>query len=108
YLISFRNRRSSDLHYRYTDAARMAKAAISEQKSGDPLVTRIRALRRRKVPGWGVFTNKELQGGGSVSDYGCHFIDLAFWLLNPPVLVEVIGKTYNRLSTTSNQVKKCG
>src|SRR5699024_11565547 len=65
--------------YRYTDAARMAKAAISEQKIGDPLVTRIRALRRRKVPGWGVFTNKELQGGGSLIDYGCQFIDLAFW-----------------------------
>lgn len=95
-------------HYRYTDAARMAKAAISEQKIGDPLVTRIRALRRRKVPGWGVFTNKELQGGGSLIDYGCHFIDLAFWLLNHPVPVEVIGKTYNRLSTTPNQVNEWG
>src|SRR5699024_8697685 len=41
-------------HHRYTEPARMAKAAISEKKIGDPLVTRIRALRRRKVPGWGV------------------------------------------------------
>src|SRR5699024_7623962 len=79
---------------------------ISEQKIGDPLVTRIRALRRRKVPGWGVFTNKELQGGGSLIDYGCHFIDLAFLLLNHPVPVDVLGKTYNRLSTTPNQVNE--
>src|SRR5699024_2643625 len=95
-------------HYRYTDAARMAKAAISEQKIGDPLVTRIRTLRRRKVCGWGVFTNKRLQGEGSLIDYGCHFIDLAFWLLNQHVLVEVRGKTYKRLSTTLNQVNEGG
>lgn len=95
-------------HYRYTEAAYMAKKAIQEQKIGDPLVTRIRAMRRRKVPGWGVFTNKELQGGGSLIDYGCHFIDLAFWLLNHPQPVEVIGRTYNRLSTTPNQVNEWG
>src|SRR5690625_4638259 len=95
-------------HYRYTDAARMAKAAISEQKIGDPLVTRIRALRRRKVPGWGVFTNKELQGGGSLIDYGCHFLDLALWLLNGLEPVEVIGSTYHRLSKTPGQINEWG
>src|SRR5699024_107055 len=95
-------------HYRHTDAARMAKAAISVQKIGDPLVTRIRTLRRSKVPRRAVLTKKELQGGGSLIDYGCHFIDLAFWLLNHPVPVEVIGKTYNRLSTTPTQVNEWG
>src|SRR5699024_5957370 len=95
-------------HYRYTDAARMAKAAISEQKMDDPLLTRIRALRRRKAPGRGVFTNEELRVGGSFIAYDCHFFYLAFWLLNHPVAVEVIGKTYNRLSTTPNQVNEWG
>src|SRR5699024_1067154 len=95
-------------HYRYTDAARMAKAAISEQKIGDPLVTRIRALRRRKVPGWGVFRRKELQGGGSLIDYVFHFIDLAVWLLHRPVNVEVIGKTYNCVSTAPLPVNEWG
>lgn len=95
-------------HYRHTDAARMAKEAMQAQQIGDPLVTRIQAMRRRKVPGWGVFTNKELQGGGSLIDYGCHFIDLAFWLLNYPEPVEVMGRAYNRLSTTPNQVNEWG
>ncbi|HLR53814.1 MAG TPA: Gfo/Idh/MocA family oxidoreductase [Pseudogracilibacillus sp.] len=95
-------------HYRHTDAARMAKEAMQAQQIGDPLVTRIQAMRRRKVPGWGVFTNKELQGGGSLIDYGCHFIDLAFWLLHYPEPVEVMGRAYNRLSTTPNQVNEWG
>src|SRR5699024_12765918 len=62
----------------------------------------------RKWTDWVVFTNKLLLGGGRFSDYGCHFIDLAFWVLNHPVPVEVIGKTYNRLSTTPNQVNEWG
>src|SRR5699024_6155410 len=95
-------------HYLYTDSACIAKSAISEQKIFDTFVTSIMALLRCKVIGCGVFTNKELQGGGSLIDYGCHFIDLAFWLLNHPVPVEVIGKTYNRLSTTPNQVNEWG
>src|SRR5699024_9498161 len=99
---------STGYHYRHTDAARMAKEAMRAQQIGDPLVTRIQAMRRRKVPGWGVFTNKELQGGGSLIDYGCHFIDLALWLLHYPEPVEVTGRAYNRLSTTPNQVNEWG
>src|SRR5699024_11238747 len=67
-------------HYRYTDAARMAKAAISEKKIGDPLVTRIRALRRRKVPGWGVFTNIEIRSGGRLIDLLEHLIDISVYV----------------------------
>lgn len=93
-------------HYRFLESAMLAKKASID--IGEPLVTRVQALRRRKVPGWGVFTNKELQGGGSLIDYGCHFLDLALWLLDNPKPVEVIGKTYNRLSKTPNQVNDWG
>lgn len=95
-------------HYRHTQAARTAQAAINAGVIGDPLVTRVQALRRRKVPGWGVFTNKELQGGGSLIDYGCHLLDLSMWLLGDSQPVEVIGKTYNRLSKTPNQLNDWG
>lgn len=95
-------------HYRYTDAAQVAKRSVNEGEIGDPLVTRVQALRRRKVPGWGVFTNKELQGGGSLIDYGCHLIDLSLWLLGDPKPVEVMGTTYNRLSKTPNQINDWG
>lgn len=95
-------------HYRFTDAALTAKSAIDEGVVGDPLVTRVQALRRRKVPGWGVFTNKGLQGGGCLIDYGCHLLDLSLWLLNDSSPIEVIGKTYNRLSKVPNQINDWG
>ncbi len=95
-------------HYRFTDAAITARRAIDEGVIGDSLVTRVQALRRRKVPGWGVFTNKQLQGGGSLIDYGCHLLDLALWLQTDAKPVEVLGKTYNRLSQTPNQINDWG
>jgi predicted dehydrogenase len=95
-------------HYRHMKQSRAAKQAILDGEVGDPLVTRVQALRRRKVPGWGVFTNKELQGGGSLIDYGCHLLDLSLWLLGDPEPVEVVGKAYNRLSKTPNQVNEWG
>ncbi|WP_099159572.1 Gfo/Idh/MocA family protein [Virgibacillus ndiopensis] len=95
-------------HYRYTEVAQVAKQAVLNNEIGEPLVTRVQALRRRKVPGWGVFTNKELQGGGSLIDYGCHLLDLALWLLGNPEPVEVMGTTYNRLSKIPNQINDWG
>ncbi|MCG7339328.1 Gfo/Idh/MocA family oxidoreductase [Staphylococcus sp. ACRSN] len=95
-------------HYRFTDAAQTAKKAIDNGVVGDSLVTRVQALRRRKVPGWGVFTNKTLQGGGSLIDYGCHLLDLSLWLLNDAKPVEIIGKTYNRLSKSPTQINDWG
>ncbi|MGI2314211.1 Gfo/Idh/MocA family protein [Staphylococcus cohnii] len=96
-------------HYRHTDAAIAAKKAINNGDVGNPLVTRVQALRRRKVPGWGVFTNKSLQGGGSLIDYGCHLLDLSLWLLGSQIRpVEVIGKTYNKLSKQPEQLNDWG
>ncbi|MCF3945002.1 Gfo/Idh/MocA family protein [Oceanobacillus alkalisoli] len=93
-------------HYRFLESVQLAKQTMKE--IGDPLVTRVQALRRRKVPGWGVFTNKELQGGGSLIDWGCHFLDTALWLLDEPTAVEVAGTTYNILSKTPNQLNEWG
>ncbi|MBM7605069.1 putative dehydrogenase [Metabacillus crassostreae] len=93
-------------HYRFMKNAQAAKKLMTEV--GTPLVTRVQALRRRKVPGWGVFTNKTLQGGGSLIDYGCHLLDLAIWLMGSPKHIEVNGSTYNTLSKTPNSVNQWG
>ncbi|MCR1835885.1 Gfo/Idh/MocA family oxidoreductase [Oceanobacillus caeni] len=93
-------------HYRFIESVQLAKQTMKEV--GDPLVARVQALRCRKVPGWGVFTNKQLQGGGSLIDWGCHFLDAALWLLDEPNAVEVTGTTYNRLSKTPNQLNDWG
>lgn len=95
-------------HYRYMRESQAAKKIIDKNEIGRPMVGRVQALRRRKVPGWGVFTNKELQGGGSLIDFGCHFLDLSLWLLGSPKPVEVIGNTYNVVSTMPDQVNQWG
>ncbi|WP_206427808.1 Gfo/Idh/MocA family oxidoreductase [Bacillus sp. FJAT-42376] len=95
-------------HYRYMKESQAAKKVMITEEIGTPLVVRIKALRRRKVPGWGVFTNKELQGGGSLIDYGCHLLDLALWLIGNPKIVDVTGSTYNALSKIPNQVNLWG
>jgi predicted dehydrogenase len=93
-------------HYRFMQQAQAAKKMMGEV--GTPLVARVKALRRRRVPGWGVFTNKELQGGGSLIDYGCHLLDLALWLMGNPKQVSVNGRTYNALSKIPGQVNLWG
>ncbi|WP_419954268.1 Gfo/Idh/MocA family protein [Neobacillus niacini] len=93
-------------HYRFMKEAQAAKKAM--QEVGTPLVVRVQALRRRKVPGWGVFTNKILQGGGSLIDYGCHLLDLALWLMGNPKHTTVTGTAYNTLSKMPNQVNQWG
>lgn len=95
-------------HYRFLKDSQAAKKLVTENEIGEPIVARVKALRRRKVPGWGVFTNKELQGGGTLIDWGCHFLDLSLWLLGNPEPVEVIGTAYNRLSKIPNQVNQWG
>lgn len=95
-------------HYRFGPEAQIAKQMMENHEIGDPLVCRFQALRRRKVPGWGVFTNKELQGGGSLIDYGCHLLDLSLWLLGNPKPLEVMAKTYDRLSKAPNLTNEWG
>ncbi|MBT2690673.1 Gfo/Idh/MocA family oxidoreductase [Bacillus sp. ISL-47] len=95
-------------HYRFMKEAQAAKKLILANEIGRPFVARARAMRRRKVPGWGVFTNKELQGGGSLIDYGCHLLDLSLWLMGNPGEMEVIGSAYNTLSKMPDQVNLWG
>ncbi|WP_404429441.1 Gfo/Idh/MocA family protein [Sutcliffiella horikoshii] len=95
-------------HYRFMKESVAAKRLVDADEIGLPIVARAKGMRRRKVPGWGVFTNKELQGGGSLIDYGCHLLDLSLWLLGNPKPVEVMGTAYNELSKMPGQVNQWG
>ena len=58
--------------YRYREQAeaRAAKRVVDAGELGDIYMMRARALRRRKIPSWGTFTDKEIQGGGALVDFG--------------------------------------
>lgn len=69
---------------------------------GDIYYARAQALRRRGVPGWGVFIDKEQQGGGPLIDIGVHILDFTLAVMGYPKPVSVSGKTWDVLGKDPN------
>ncbi|WP_186577122.1 Gfo/Idh/MocA family protein [Aquibacillus kalidii] len=86
-------------HYRHQPEVQTAKIFIANGELGDIYNARVQAIRRRGIPGWGVFTNKELQGGGPLIDIGVHMLDSALYLMGYPEPEVVLGKTHQQLGT---------
>ncbi|MDB4896121.1 MAG: oxidoreductase [Firmicutes bacterium] len=84
---------------RFRPESQAASRFVESGMIGPVYAARARWLRRRGIPGWGVFTSKELQGGGPLIDLGVHMIDLALHLMGYPEPDLVVGSTYNHLGT---------
>jgi len=84
-------------HYRHQPEVEVAKSFIDGGELGDIYSARVQAIRRRGIPGWGVFTNKELQGGGPLIDIGVHMLDTALYLMGYPEPEIVLGKTHQQI-----------
>ncbi|NPV88053.1 Gfo/Idh/MocA family oxidoreductase [Coprothermobacteraceae bacterium] len=59
---------------------------------------RAQAVRRRGVPTWGHFLDKEMQGGGALIDIGTHALDLTLWIMNNYSVKMVLGSTYAEIA----------
>ncbi|MFD2936517.1 Gfo/Idh/MocA family protein [Spirosoma flavum] len=70
---------------------------------GDIYHIKAHFLRRRGIPGWGYFTNKEMQGGGALMDLGVHVLDLALCALGYPTPDQVLGNTYDFIGKTGGK-----
>lgn len=86
-------------HYRHTSDTQLLKRMIDAGELGHVYAATALALRRRGIPGWGVFTDKKLQGGGALLDIGVHMLDLALYLMSYPTPVEVSGHVGQYLGT---------
>lgn len=53
-------------------------------------------VRLRGVPGWGIYGDKEMQGGGAGIDLGVHVLDLAWWLMGRPLPLHASARTFAR------------
>lgn len=69
---------------RYSGSTQALIAARDNGQFGDILFTKIRVLRRRGIPNWGVFGQKELQGGGPLIDIGVHMIEACYEFMGCP------------------------
>lgn len=81
--------------HRYRGETDSIRAIIEQERLGQIYSGKVRATRRRAVPGWGVFTNKALQGGGALIDIGVHMLDTALYLLNYPSVRYVSANSFN-------------
>ncbi|MFW5980854.1 MAG: Gfo/Idh/MocA family protein [Halanaerobiaceae bacterium] len=93
---------------RHKKESRYLKNLIESNKFGEIYFAKTHALRRRGVPTWGVFMDKEKQGGGPLIDIATHSLDLTLWLLDNYEWEIVLGSTYNKLGKQKNTVNRWG
>lgn len=69
-------------HFRHSKDVSYINQLIRSGEFGRIYHLNLKWLRRRGIPGWGNFTNKNLQGGGPLIDIGIHLLDLGLNFLD--------------------------
>ena len=82
------------VNQRFSPEAQVLKRFVDAGELGDIYYGEATYLRRRGIPTWGVFTHKELQGGGALIDIGVHALDHCLWQMGNPKPVSVSGVTW--------------
>ena len=84
------------------------KRFIDAGDLGEVYFARAWALRRRGIPNWGVFIDKEKQGGGPLIDIGVHVLDLTLFLMGHPKPISASGQAFTKIGNTPGHVGKWG
>lgn len=93
---------------RFGGPGQFMKQYIDSGSMGDIYFARAQALRRRGVPSWGVFIDKEQQGGGPLIDIGVHILDFTLHLMGYPKPVSVFGQTWDMLGKNPDLYNQFG
>ena len=83
--------------WRYNTATMEMKRMFDAGEFGDVYYIRSSQLRPRRLPAYGVYTNKALNGGGVLLDGGPHSIDLPMWLTSNYEVATVRGVTFDKM-----------
>ncbi|SEO12496.1 Gfo/Idh/MocA family protein [Paenibacillus sp. OV219] len=92
-----------NLHHRHSANTDFLKQQIDQGKLGHIYNVKVNALRRRGVPGWGSFTNKDMTGGGPLIDIGVHMLDTALYLMGYPQVTSIMASAYREIATKKNK-----
>jgi predicted dehydrogenase len=84
------------------------KELVDSGRLGKVYFARSLALRRRGVPTWGYFLDKEIQGGGPLIDIGTHSLDLTLWLLDNYKPQIVLANVFNEMTGESSEANYFG
>ncbi len=98
--IGYQNRHRPDSQYLYQ--------ACRRGDLGEIYFAKARAIRRRAVPTWGVFLDKEKQGGGPLIDIGTHALDLTLWMMDNYRPKYAVGTVYHKLGKRENAANAWG
>ncbi len=90
--------------FRYHPSTEMIVRARDEGQIGNVMFVKCQALRRRGIPNWGVFGQKELQGGGPMIDIGVHVIEMAHYAMGSPKPVAASGNTWTYMGDKPSEV----
>ncbi len=82
--------------HRFANTNQTLKRYIDAGELGEIYYAHATAMRVRGIPGWGVFIDKEKQGGGPLIDIGVHILDLTLWLMGHPKPISASGVTYQK------------
>jgi predicted dehydrogenase len=78
-------------NYRYRADTQWMRDMVQSGKLGTIYHANVSWRREIGIPGWGVFGNKALSGGGSLIDLGVHVLDLGLWMMGFPAVKTVSG-----------------
>jgi len=90
--------------YRYHPTTNFLTRARDDGRFGNIMFVKCLALRRRGIPNWGVFGQKDLQGGGPMIDIGVHVIEMAHYVMGSPKPVAAAGNTWTYMGNKPSQV----
>lgn len=90
--------------HRFEPKSKVLRDLVSSGDLGKILYVRAQALRRRGIPNWGVFGQKELQGGGPMIDIGVHILETAHSIIGTPKPVSATGNTFTYFGNKESKI----